>query len=64
MIETLVMSYGMLVGMVLTGASRNVKQARPHSPTLRRIGHVVAGSLLTLSLLLLASIPLGIGVSL
>lgn len=63
MIETMVFSYAALIGFVFTGASRNQKAQRAHPPQLRYIGFVLAGSLATLSLLLLASIPLGIEIT-
>lgn len=62
MVETMVFSYGMLISFVLTGAHRNNSVKRPHSQTLRNAGLVLAGSLATLSALLIASIPLGIDV--
>lgn len=59
MIQAAAFTLGMLVVFVFSSARNNIRAGREHSAVLRNVGMGLVGSLAAVSIILLASIPLG-----
>jgi hypothetical protein len=60
MIQAAAFTLGLLVMFVFSSARNNIRTGRAHSAVLRNVGMGVVGSLAALSIILIASIPLGL----